>query len=68
MEQAGRMKPTELEEAQRYLSNTKVKAMAEAHVFTMWRRTASHLLSHGLSCHPRASPGWGNLDQGLEGL
>lgn len=38
--------------------------MAEAHGL-VWRRRASHLLSHCLSTPPRASPGQGSLDQGL---
>ena len=51
--------------AQRCLSNTEISVMAEAHVLAWRRRTASHLLSHCLSAHPRASPGHGSLDQGL---
>lgn len=66
---AGRMQPTAVGEGTQ--EGTEVSelhrgtsVMAEAHGL-VWRRTASHLLSHCLSTLPRASPGQGSLDQGL---
>lgn len=66
---AGRMQPTAVGEGTQ--EGTEVSelhrgtsVMAEARGL-VWRRTASHLLSHCLSTLPRASPGQGSLDQGL---